>query len=83
MRSEIMSLANCLVAVLPTLSLTALLGTGLGNLFTGAALPYRIFLPAVAVSLALTVHGAVPATDAVTGRASSITVREALPTCGS
>ena len=40
-----LALASCLVAVLPTLALTAVLGAGLGNLFMYAPLPFRISTP--------------------------------------
>jgi putative ABC transport system permease protein len=73
-----LGLASCLVAILPALGLTALLGAGLGNLFNDGPLPYRISLLAVGIWLALALLGSALATDAAATRASRITVREAL-----
>ncbi|MQA86669.1 MAG: FtsX-like permease family protein, partial [Streptosporangiales bacterium] len=73
-----LALTSCLVAALPALGLTRLLGVGLGNLFGDAPLPYRISLLAVGIWLALVILGAALATDAAATRASRITVREAL-----
>jgi putative ABC transport system permease protein len=74
----LLALTSCVVAILPTLALTAILGDGLGNLFGNAPLPYRISLLAVGLWTALAVLGAVLATEAAATRASRITVREAL-----
>lgn len=73
-----LALASCLVAIVPTLVLTAVLGARLGNLFMYAPLPFRISILAIGVWLALVVLGVVLATDAAATRASRITVREAL-----
>jgi len=73
-----MALASCLVAVLPALALTAVLGAALGNLFFSAPLPYRISMLAAGVWTALVILGAVLATEAAATRASRLTVREAL-----
>jgi putative ABC transport system permease protein len=73
-----LALASCLVAALPALGLTVILGAGLGNLFFSAPLPFRISLLAVGIWLALAVLGGALATDAAATRASRITVREAL-----
>jgi putative ABC transport system permease protein len=73
-----LSVASVLVAVLPTLGLTALLGDGLGNLFFSAPLPYRISMPAVAIWILIALLGAALATEAAATRASRLTVREAL-----
>jgi putative ABC transport system permease protein len=72
------ALISCLVAAIPTLALTAALGTGLGNLFMNAPLPYRISPLGVGIWLALVVLGAALATNAAATRASRITVRQAL-----
>jgi putative ABC transport system permease protein len=69
---------SCLVAILPTLALTAILGAGLGDLFFSAPLPYRISLLAAGIWTALVILGAALATDAAATRASRLTVREAL-----
>jgi putative ABC transport system permease protein len=73
-----LAIVSCLVAALPAVLLTALLGAGLGNLFMNAPLPYRISLLAVGIWVALAVLGAVLATEAAATRASRLTVREAL-----
>jgi putative ABC transport system permease protein len=74
----LLALTSCLVAAVPTVILTALLGNGLGNLFGNAALPFRVSALAVVLWIALAVLGAVLATDAAAVRASRITVREAI-----
>jgi putative ABC transport system permease protein len=73
-----LALISCLVAVIPTLALTAVLGTGLGNLFMYAPLPFRVSMLAVGIWIVLVVLGAILATEAAATRASRITVREAL-----
>jgi putative ABC transport system permease protein len=73
-----LALASCLMAVIPTLALTAVLETGLGNLFMYAPLPFRISMLAAGIWIALVILGAVLATEAAATRASRITVREAL-----
>jgi putative ABC transport system permease protein len=76
--SVFLALASCLAAVIPTLGLTALMGTGLGNLFMSAPLPFRISVLAAGIWTALVILGAVLATEAAATRASRLTVREAL-----
>jgi putative ABC transport system permease protein len=73
-----LALASCLVAAVPALGLTVVLGAGLGSLFFAAPLPFRISLLAVGIWLALAILGGALATDAAATRASRITVREAL-----
>ena len=73
-----LALASCLVAVIPTLGLIAVMGDGLGNLFMYAPLPFRISMLAAGIWIALIVLGAVLATEAAATRASRLTVREAL-----
>lgn len=73
-----MALTSCLVAALPALGLTALMGAGLGNLFMSAPLPFRVSAAAAAIWVGLAVLGAVLATEAAATRASRLTVREAL-----
>jgi putative ABC transport system permease protein len=72
------AIASVVLAILPTLGLTAVLGAGLGDLFFSAPLPYRISVPAFAIWTAIAVLGSVLATEAAASRASRITVREAL-----
>jgi hypothetical protein len=69
---------GCLVAALPTLGPTRLLGVGLGNLFGGVPLPFRMSGLAVGLWLVVVVLDAVLATDAAATHASRLTVREAL-----
>jgi len=76
--SVFLALASLVVAALPTLGLTAVLGAGLGTLFMNAPLPYRISIAAVVIWTALAVLGSVLATEAAASRASRLTVREAL-----
>jgi putative ABC transport system permease protein len=73
-----LAVTSCLVAIIPALGLTAVLGAGLGNLFFSAPLPFRVSLLAVGIWTALAVLGGALATDAAATRASRITVREAL-----
>jgi putative ABC transport system permease protein len=73
-----LAVTSCIFAAVPTLGLTALLGTGLGNLFMSAPLPLRISGAATGIWITLVVLGAVLATHAAAGRASRLTVREAL-----
>jgi putative ABC transport system permease protein len=73
-----LALASCLVAVIPTLALTAIIGAGLGNLFMYAPLPFRISILAAGIWTALVILGAILATEAAATRASRLTVREAL-----
>jgi putative ABC transport system permease protein len=72
------AVTSCLVAVVPALALTAVLGAGLGDLFFAAPLPYRFSWPAAGIWLALVVLGAILATEAAASRAARLTVREAL-----
>jgi putative ABC transport system permease protein len=74
----LLALTSCLVAIIPALGLTAVLGAGLGNLFMDAPLPFRVSMLAVGIWLALAILGGALATDAAATRASRITVREAL-----
>jgi putative ABC transport system permease protein len=74
----LLALTSCVVAIIPALVLTRLLGSGVGNLFFSAPLPYRVSLLAVGIWLVVAVLGAALATDTAASRASRITVREAL-----
>jgi putative ABC transport system permease protein len=73
-----LALTSCVVAIVPALALTAVLGAGLGNLFMSAPLPFRVSMLAAGIWIALVLFGAVLATDAAATRASRLTVREAL-----
>jgi putative ABC transport system permease protein len=72
------ALASCLVAVIPTLGLTAVIGAVLGNTFMYAPLPFQISIPGAVVWTGLVVLGAALATEMAGTRASRLTVREAL-----
>ena len=69
---------SCVVAVIPALILTGLMGAGLGNMFMGAPVPFRVSGSANLVWIVLVVLGAGLATLAPASRASRLTVREAL-----
>lgn len=73
-----LALASCLVAILPTLALTAVLGDGLGGLFFSAPLPYRISAVAAGIWVTVVILGSLLATDAAATRASRLTVRDGL-----
>lgn len=73
----ILAVTSCVVAALPALALTAVLGAGLGDLFFAAPLPYRLSLPAAGLWTAFALLGAVLVTDAAATRASRSTVQEA------
>jgi ABC-type antimicrobial peptide transport system permease subunit len=72
------ALASLLLAILPTLGLTALMGSIVGNAFMSAPLPFQISILGAGIWTALVILGAVLATDAAATRASHLTVREAL-----
>jgi putative ABC transport system permease protein len=72
------AVTSCLIAIIPALVLTALLGAGLGNLFFSAPLPFSVSLLAVGIWFALVILGSILATDTAATRASRLTVREAL-----
>jgi putative ABC transport system permease protein len=73
-----LALASLLVAIIPTLVLTAVLGAAWGALFMGGPLPFRISIPAAFIWTAIAILGAVLATEAAASRAGRLTVREAL-----
>jgi putative ABC transport system permease protein len=73
-----LALASCLLAVIPTLGLTAVMGSVIGNAFVSAPLPFQISLLGAGIWTALVILGAVLATDAAANQASHLTVREAL-----
>jgi putative ABC transport system permease protein len=73
-----LAIASCLLAVIPTLGLTAAMGSVIGNAFVSAPLPFQISILGAGIWTALVILGAVLATDAAATRASQLTVREAL-----
>ncbi|HZM80877.1 MAG TPA: ABC transporter permease [Candidatus Limnocylindrales bacterium] len=73
-----LAVISCLLAIVPALALTAVLGAGLGSLFFSAPLPYRLSLAAAAIWPAIAVLGALLAIEAAASRAARLTVREAL-----
>jgi putative ABC transport system permease protein len=72
------AIASWLLAIIPALGLTAIMGSVVGNTFMSAPLPFRISALGVGIWSVLVVLGAVLATDAAATRASQLTVREAL-----
>ena len=72
------ALASCVVAAIPALLLTIAIGTGLGNLFFSAPLPFQVSVQAIIIWVAIVVGGAILATLTPAFRASKLTVREAL-----
>jgi putative ABC transport system permease protein len=74
----ILAVTSVLIAMVPALALTGILGAGLGNLFMGAPLPYRVSTQAIVIWLVLITFGATLATDTAANRASRLTVREAI-----
>jgi putative ABC transport system permease protein len=69
---------SCVVAAVPALVLTAVMGAGLGNLFMGAPVPFQVSVSAIVIWVVVVVVGAALATLAPASRASRLTVREAL-----
>jgi putative ABC transport system permease protein len=72
------ALVSCIVAAIPTLLLTAVMGAGFGNMFLYAPLPFQISVPATLIWIVVVVLGAALATLAPASRASRLTVRQAL-----
>jgi putative ABC transport system permease protein len=72
------ALASLLLAIIPTLGLTAAMANLVGNAFMSAPLPFQISILGAGIWTALVILGAVLATDAAATRASHVTVREAL-----
>jgi putative ABC transport system permease protein len=72
------AIASWLLAIIPALGLTAIMGSVVGNTFMSAPLPFRISALGVGIWSVIVVLGAVLATDAAATRASRLTVREAL-----
>jgi putative ABC transport system permease protein len=72
------ALASLLLAIIPALGLTAIMGSVVGNTFMSAPLPFQISVLGAGIWSVVVVLGAVLATDAAATRASQLTVREAL-----
>jgi putative ABC transport system permease protein len=72
------AIASWLLAIIPALGLTAIMGSIVGNTFMSAPLPFEISALGIGIWSVLVVLGAVLATDAAATRASQLTVREAL-----
>lgn len=72
------ALISCVAAAVPALVLTWAMGAGLGNLFMGAPVPFRVSGSAALIWVMIVVLGAALATLAPAARASRLTVREAL-----
>jgi putative ABC transport system permease protein len=74
----LLAVTSCVLAAVPALVATAILGAGLGHLFMATALPFRISILAVGIWLVLAVLIAACASEAPARRASRTSVREAL-----
>jgi putative ABC transport system permease protein len=74
----LIALVSCIVATIPALLLTVAIGTGLGNLFFSAPLPFQVSVQAIIIWVAIVMGGAILATLTPAYRASRLTVREAL-----
>jgi putative ABC transport system permease protein len=72
------AIASWLLAIIPALGLTAIMGSVVGNTFMSAPLPFRISALGVGIWSVLVILGAILATEAAATRASRLTVREAL-----
>jgi len=72
------AIASWLLAIIPALGLTAIMGRVVGNTFMSAPLPFRISALGVGIWSVLVILGAILATEAAATRASRLTVREAL-----
>lgn len=72
------ALISCVAAAVPALILTWAMGAGLGNLFMGAPVPFRVSGSAALIWVMIVLLGAALATLAPAARASRLTVREAL-----
>ncbi|MBA3757509.1 FtsX-like permease family protein [Candidatus Saccharibacteria bacterium] len=72
------AVVSCVVAIVPTLLITLVMGTGLGNLFFSAPVPFHVSLWAIIIWIAVVTIGATLATLAPAYRAARLTVREAL-----
>ncbi|MBE0447572.1 MAG: FtsX-like permease family protein [Actinobacteria bacterium] len=66
------------VAAVPALMLTIVMGTGLGNLFFSVPIPFKVSTRAIAIWIVVLTLGTTLATLAPASRASRLTVREAL-----
>jgi putative ABC transport system permease protein len=72
------AIASWLLAIIPALGLTAIMGSVVGDTFMSAPLPFRISALGVGIWSVLVILGAILATEAAATRASRLTVREAL-----
>jgi putative ABC transport system permease protein len=69
---------SCVVAVLPAIALTWVMGAGLGNLFLGTPIPLEVSAPGIIIWILVVIVGAALATLAPASQAARLTVREAL-----
>lgn len=72
------AVVSCVVAAIPALVLTVVMGAGLGNLFFSAPIPFQVSIQAIIIWVVVVVLGAALATLAPASQASRLTVREAL-----
>jgi putative ABC transport system permease protein len=69
---------SCIVAVLPAIALTWVMGAGLGNLFLGTPIPLEVSAMGITIWIFVVIVGAALATIAPASQAARLTVRDAL-----
>jgi putative ABC transport system permease protein len=69
---------SCVIAVIPVIALTWVMGAGLGNLFLRTPIPFEVSAPGIVIWIVVVLLGAALATLAPASQASRLTVREAL-----
>ena len=72
------AVVSCVVAVIPAIALTWVMGAGLGNLFLGTSIPLEVSALGIIVWILVVIVGAALATLAPASQAARLTVREAL-----
>ena len=73
-----MAAVSCVVAAIPAIALTWVMGAGLGNLFLGAPIPLEVSVQGIVIWILVVILGAALATVAPASQAAHLTVREAL-----
>ena len=69
---------SCVVAAIPVIALTWVIGAGLGNLFLSTPIPFEVSVLGVTIWIIVVIAGAALATLRPASQASRLTVREAL-----
>ena len=72
------AIVSCVVAVLPALAVTWAMGAGLGNLFLGTPIPFKLSIVGIVIWILVVMLGAALATLLPASQASRLTVWEAL-----